>query len=188
MSILLGSNLRRKLLAYTFTHPDETYYVRELAGIIDVDVGNLSRELKRLEKEGLYKHYSKGNIKFYSLSKDYPLYEELKTVIYKTEGVIGTIKKIVNKYKGITLAVIYGSYAQDRVTKTSDIDLIVVGEFRKNKFMHDIRSLETKLNREINYTLYGDEEFGRERNKNGAFLEMVLKNKIIILKGELSDK
>lgn len=50
---LLNSKLKRKLLTYSFTHPEESYYVRELASLIQEDPGNLSRELKRLEDEGL---------------------------------------------------------------------------------------------------------------------------------------
>ena len=36
------------------THPDEYYYVKELASIINEDAGNLSRELSKFEEEGLY--------------------------------------------------------------------------------------------------------------------------------------
>jgi hypothetical protein len=42
--LLLALKLRRKLLAYSFTHPDETYYVRELSHPINEDPGNLSKE------------------------------------------------------------------------------------------------------------------------------------------------
>ena len=48
--ILLENKLRKKLLTYSFTHPDESYYVRELANLIGMDAGNLSRELKNLRK------------------------------------------------------------------------------------------------------------------------------------------
>ena len=54
MSVLFNTKLRRKLLTYSFTHPDEDYYVRELSSLIDEDPGNLSRELRVLEGEGLY--------------------------------------------------------------------------------------------------------------------------------------
>lgn len=187
MSILLGSKLRRKLLAYSFTHSNESYYVRELASIIDEDAGNLSRELKKLEEEGLYKSHSKGKVKFYSLCKGYPLYDELKRIVFKTEGVEGILKRLVSKYKGISLAFVYGSYAYNKVRKMSDIDLIVVGTFPQNKFMHDICAIESKLNREINYTAYTKKEFSKERYKEGGFLNIVLKEKVLALKGNLHD-
>jgi predicted nucleotidyltransferase len=186
MLLLLKTNLRKKLLTYSFTHPDENYYVRQLASIIDEDAGNLSRELRVLEEEGLYNSYSKGNVKFYSLNENYPLFNELKKIISKTEGVEGSLKDLVSKYKGISTAFIYGSYAKNSEKKTSDIDLVLIGNFLQNKFTRQIRKLESKLSREINFSSYTEEEFQNERKKQGGFLNIVLKDKIIILKGKLN--
>ena len=188
MFILFNTRLRKRLLTYSFSHPDEEYYVRELAGIISEDPGNLSRELRRFEKEGLYKSFSKGGLKFYSLNKDYPLFKEIKKIIFKTEGIEGAIRKIVSRYKDITFAFIYGSYAKNMERKTSDVDLILIGSFPVNTFTREIRNLESELNREINFAHYSKEEFDSERQKKGAFLDIVLKNKIIILKGKLDVK
>ena len=74
MLLSLNTNLRRKLLSYSFSHPGENYYVRELSSLIDEDPGNLSRELRKLEEEGLYVSFTKGGAKFYSLNKRYPLF------------------------------------------------------------------------------------------------------------------
>lgn len=186
MAILFRTKLREKLVTYSFTHPDEHFYVRELAGLIDEDAGNLSRELRKLEKEGLFDSSSKGNIKFYSLNKSYPLFQELKQIVFKTEGVEGSLRDLVHKYKGISFAFIYGSYAKNKEKKTSDIDLAIVGEFPRNEFTRQIRDLESKLNRDINFTSYAEGEFTKERKKEGSFLNMVLKGKIIILKGKVN--
>jgi len=186
MSVLLNTKLRKRLLTYSFTHPDEDYYVRELSGLIEEDPGNLSRELRILEEEGLYISVTRGRLKLYSLNKKYPLFRELKKIIFKTEGVEGTLKGVVGRFKGISVAFIYGSYARDREKKTSDIDLIVVGEFSRNKFTGEIRALELKLNREINFTIYTQEEFGMERRKEGGFLNLILKERVVILKGILN--
>ena len=183
MFLLLNSKLRRKLLTYSFTHPDENYYVRELSHLINEDPGNLSRELKRLEGEELYTSVTKGRVKFFSLNKRYPLFEELKKIIFKTEGVQGSLKDLVQKYDGITLAFIYGSYAKNGERKTSDIDLVVVGAFPRDPFTRRVRQLESQLNREINFAAYAKSEFAKERKKEGGFLNLVLKDKIIVLKG-----
>jgi predicted nucleotidyltransferase len=186
MSVLLNTKLRRKLLAYSFTHSDENYYVRELASLVDEDPGNLSRELRKLEAEGLYASFIKGRERFYSLNKSYPLFRELKKIIFKTEGVEGSLKEIALKHKGIALAFIYGSYAKNKEKKASDIDLVAVGKFNRDHFTSDIRNLEAKLNREINFTVYTEDEFERERKKEGGFLNLVVKDKIVILKGRIN--
>lgn len=186
MTLLFNTRLRQKLLTYSFTHPDEEYYVRELASLIDMDTGNLSRELKKFEKEGLYRSFSKGGLKFYSLNKSYPLFKEIKNIIFKTEGVEGSIRHLVSRYKWISGAFIYGSYAKNKEKKVSDIDIILVGKFSLNTFTREIRKLESELNREINFTYYSKEEFNKEKQKKGAFLDIILKGKIIMLKGVLN--
>ncbi|MDP2653112.1 MAG: nucleotidyltransferase domain-containing protein [Candidatus Omnitrophota bacterium] len=187
--VLLGSSkLRRKLLAYSFTHPDEGFYVRELASLIGEDAGNLSRELKRMEAEGLYQSIPKGPLRIYTLNKAYPLFKELKEIVFKTEGVEGSLRELVRDVPGVDLALLYGSYAKGTEKGSSDIDLIVVGKFPRNDFTRAIRALESKLNREINFTAYTPEEFAQEGRKQGGFLSLVLKDKIILLKGHLNGR
>jgi len=89
------------------------------------------------------------------------------------------------KHKGISLAFIYGSYAKNKEKKTSDIDLVIVGKFSLDDFIGQIRDLEAKLNREINFSSYKKEEFAKEKNEKGGFLNLILKDKIIILKGQI---
>ncbi len=181
---LLNSKLKRKLLTYSFTHPDESHYVRELASLIREDPGNLSRELKRLESEGLYTSAVKGRVKIFSLNKRYPLFKELKTIVSKTEGIRGSLQNLVRRYPSITLAFLYGSYAKEKEKKDSDIDLVIVGEFAHGPFTREVRALESKLNREINFTHYVPREFEEERKKEGGFLNLILKDRIMVLKGD----
>ncbi|MDD5258361.1 MAG: nucleotidyltransferase domain-containing protein [bacterium] len=186
MSILINTKLRKSVLTYFFSHPDENYYVREIAAIINDDPGNLSRELNKLEKEGLFKSFIRGNSKYYSLSKEYPLYKEIKEIIFKTEGIEGSLRNIIAKYKGISLAFIYGSYAKENENKSSDIDLLVVGQFPLDEFTRKVRNLESKIGREINFTHYDKDEFKKETAKSGSFLNLITNGKIIILKGEVN--
>ena len=106
MSVLLGTKLRKNLLAYSFNHPEESFYVRELSGLIQEDPGNLSRELRRLEEEGIYSSRTRGNVKFYSLNRSYPLFREVKKIVLnsadgknraKANSVINNSKKSKSK-------------------------------------------------------------------------------------------
>jgi len=106
MSVLLGTKLRKNLLTYSFGHPEESFYVRELSGLIQEDPGNLSRELRRLEEEGIYSSRTRGNVKFYSLNRSYPLFREVKKIVLnsgdgknraKANSVINNSKKSKSK-------------------------------------------------------------------------------------------
>jgi len=185
MHALLKTQLRRKLLSYTFTHDDSSYYVRELAGLIEADPGNLSRELNKLKDEGIYTCVTRGKEKFYSLNKAHPLFSELKSIVFKTVGVEGILRDAVVRHKGIGKAFLYGSYAQAKEKASSDIDLVLVGDFDRDLFTKDVRDIEKRLDREINFTSYTTKEFNKESKNKGSFLNMVVHGKIILLKGGL---
>ena len=188
MTPFTNSKLRSRLLAYFFTNPEKSLYVRELGIILGLDPGNLSRELRTLEQEGIFTSYTKGQTKFYSLDKKYPLFSDLKNLIFKTEGVEGSLRQLVSEYAGIALAFIYGSYAKGKERGSSDIDIVVVGSFPRDDFTRKLRALEAKLNREANFNSYTNAEFAKDSKKDGGFLNVVLKDKVILLKGNLDDR
>jgi predicted nucleotidyltransferase len=95
----------------------------------------------------------------------------------------GELQRLINSFKGISFSCIYGSYAKDKLRKKSDIDLLVVGIFNEEKFIVELNKLEKKFGREINFSSYSEYEFNEEKNKKGSFLNVVLSDKIILLKG-----
>lgn len=111
MSLLLKTRLIRKLLDYSFRHPDKDYYVRELASLINEDPGNLSRQLSKLEIEGLYISRSRGKEKFYSLNKAYPLFNEFKKIILNSEG-----DKEANKTASADVYIVAGPNGSGKTT------------------------------------------------------------------------
>lgn len=180
------SKLRNKIYTYAFTHIDEKYYVRELAVLIGEDAGNVSRELKKLSEEGIFLFSVKGREKYYFLNKKYHLFEDFRSIVFKTEGVEGSIRGIVSSLNDIKTAFIYGSFAGGKEKNSSDIDLalVVTDSFEENPFIKKISSIEKKLGREINYVIYGEKEFVEKRQEQGGFLNKVLEDKIIVLAGD----
>lgn len=187
MAFFNTDKLRDKLLTYTFSHSDEEWYIRQLAALVLGDPGNVSREIRQMEKEGLFLAKKKGNMKLVGLNPRYPLFQEMKTMIFKTKGVEGALRTLVADHKGLTRAFIYGSYAKGKETATSDIDLLVVGTLVEETWMREIHELEKRLNREINYTHFSEREYAAKAKETGGFLALVLKGKIIRLKGSVHD-
>ena len=138
-----------------------------------------------MEKEGLFQSRARGRLKLYRLDPKCPLYSELKQIIFKTEGAEGSLREISNRFPNIGIALIYGSYAKGEEKAASDIDLIVVGKPDRKLFTREVRKLEDKLQREINFNIYTKDEFQKKRGEKGSFLAQVLKGKKIMLKGEL---
>ncbi|MFZ3085695.1 MAG: nucleotidyltransferase domain-containing protein [Candidatus Hydromicrobium sp.] len=184
------SRLRNKILLHFFTNPDDEKYLREIAIILGEDPGNLSKEMSKLGKEGIFLSADRGKQKYFSLNKKYPLFEELKSIIFKTIGIQGSLYKIVNEVVGIIFAFVYGSFAKSEESALSDIDLcliIDIGYFNENIFLEKINDLENRISREINYIYYSEKEWYRMVKEKDSFILSILDNQKIMLKGEESE-
>jgi len=181
---LTKSTLRKKLLAYFFTNPEGECYVREIAKLINVDPTNLSRVLRNFETEGIFVSAKQGNEKYFSLNRNYALYQELKSTVFKTIGAKGAIESMIKNLKGVERAFIYGSYAKSVEHAASDIDLCVITDkekFKEGPFLEGLHALEKQLGREINYILFTKEEWRAKERTGDSFVLGLLKNKRIEL-------
>lgn len=181
------SELRKKLMLYFFANSGVSLYVREIAQILNIDAGNLSKELSRLERMGAFTSKTRGNQKYYRINKAYPLYSELRSIVFKTIGIEGGLRSILNGLEGISCAFIYGSFAEGKEHPESDIDLLVVGKIDEDKLITRIDAFEKELGREINYNIYPPLEFKRRIEKNDSFITNVVKRKKIMLRGDLNE-
>jgi len=179
----LRSKARRRLLAYYFANPAARLHLRDLAGRLNVDPSNLSKELGRLEREGLFRADVNGRQKYFQLNRSYPLFNEVRSIVAKTIGVVPLIGESLKKIEGIEEAYLYGSFARGQQDSASDIDVLVIGAPRTDTLAELVRKLERQLGREINYTLLSAKEFGARRARKDAFLTNIWHNKRVCLIG-----
>jgi len=187
ISRLFKSKTRKELFRLYFTNPDQEYYLRELERLLHIPVSMVRKELTRLEAEGIFISHKKGNSIYYLLNQSYPLYEELKSIVFKTIGIQGLLRESLGKMKGIELAFIYGSFAKREESAQSDIDLLVVGTPDDAGLTREIGKLEKKLKREINYTLFKKAEFKQKIKEKNSFVTDLLHNSKIVLIGDHHD-
>jgi predicted nucleotidyltransferase len=181
----LRSQTRRRLLAYYFTNLDARLHVRDLAGRLQLDPSNLSKELRRLEREGLFCSEVSGRQKYFRLNRRYPLFREVRSIVAKTIGAVPRITAALRGIPGIEEACLYGSFASGRQDAASDIDLLVVGAPHGEKLADAVRQVERFLGREINYTVLSRREFVSHRARKDAFLESIRQNKRVELIGPI---
>ncbi len=177
----LRSKARQRLLAYYFTNPTARHHLRELAKRLSIDPSNLSKELRHLEREGLFQSEVSGRQKYFRLNRDYPLFDEVGGIVAKTIGAVPLIAQCLDKIEGISQAYLYGSFARNQQDAASDIDVLVIGNPKGAALAEAMQKLERQLGREINYTVLTREEFESRRNRKDAFLENVWHNKRVPL-------
>jgi predicted nucleotidyltransferase len=183
----LRSELRRRLLTFFYVNRSARVYVRQLAVAIQADSTNVSRELARLEKEGLLRSELEGRQLYYSLNRDSPVLKPLFALLQGSIGIRPTLTPILQAVSGIHSAWIYGSFAKDEADARSDIDLLIVGQPEQARLAAEIRKAEKALHREINYTVLSPRELARRLKKNDPFIADVWNGKRIRLIGSDDD-
>jgi len=169
-----------------FSHSDKRFYLRELEKKTGENINALRRELQNLLKANLLISYKEGNLKYYAINKKFPLYAELKRIIYKTIGLNNYLREKLADYGSIKLAFIYGSIARDEERINSDIDLLVVGDINEDELNRLVSDIEEDINREINYLLMSQKEFHKRIADREPLLKRILNEKKIMLKEGLN--
>jgi predicted nucleotidyltransferase len=152
-----------------------------LAERLGIDPSNLSKELGRLEREGLFGSEVSGRQKYFQLNREYPLFDEVRKIVAKTIGAAPVIAQSLKRIEGIDKAYVYGSFASNQQDAASDIDVLMIGAPREEVLAQAMLKLERQLGREINYTVLTPKEFKSRRARKDAFLEDVWHNKRIPL-------
>jgi predicted nucleotidyltransferase len=181
------SRIRRDLLALFYTNPGQKYYLRELSRLLDCSVGSLRRELLKFQVDGLFLTERRGNLVFYSLNTGHPLYGEMKGIVAKTVGVVGSLKQALKSVPCVQVAFIYGSFASNRENPTSDIDVFIIGDASLMELSKVLRGVQKRLMREINPTLYARDEYLKRKAEGGGFIEGILTKPKIMLIGTMDD-
>jgi len=181
------SKIRESLLVLFFTNPQKRYYLRELERLLDFSAGSIRRELLKLSDDNLFETEKIGNLLYYSLNKNHPLFDELKSIVSKTAGIEYSLRRKLSKIRNIKVAFIFGSFASKKEGKESDIDIMIVGNPDITKLNRKISFLENKLKREINPVIYSLKEYKLKKKENRQFILDVLKKPKILLIGKESD-
>ena len=187
MEKLFTSKTRAKLLTFLLTQPKKEFYLRELQREVGENVTSVRRELENLKELGLVNERKGGIQKFYSLNKNHPIYEELRRIIHKTEGVGKVLKDRLGKLAGIEYGVIYGSFAKGTEIEGSDVDLMVIGSVDEKKLLEQIRKAEGEIGREVNYILWSEREFKRKIKEKNGLLMNIVKNPVIEVIGDINE-
>lgn len=178
MNLKLTKN-QSLVLSILFANPGKSFYLRELAKMLNKEPGVFQRDINNLAEEGLLDSAFRGQSRFFKLNKKYPLFSEIQSIVKKTCGLEKMLAEELCKIKNIRKAFIFGSFANNTQDSFSDVDLIIVGSPDQYKLNTILKSIEKKFHREINYTLYSVKEY--QNKKTGAFLKSVLISKRIDL-------
>ena len=180
-------NGKGEILNLMFLNPDKKYYLAEIAKILGKEPSAYQKYIENFIREGIFCNERVGNMRFFWLKKDYQLYDEIKSIISKTIGIEARLKTLLKKIDSVKIAFIFGSFATDKFTGSSDIDLFIIGEENQNTIIERITKLELEISRNINYHIYSKEEVLNKIDIKNDFINNIFSRKIILLKGDINE-
>ncbi len=185
LSSILFGKARRAILSLLYSHPDESFYLRQIARVTGVGLGPVQRELKQLTDAGIIRRSVQGRQVYFQANQDCLIFRELKSLIAKTAGVAEILNAALAPIADrISAALVYGSVARGEESSRSDVDLLVVGDVAFAEVVKVLRDAQERLGREINPTVYPVEEFRSRAAENHYFIHSVLNGEKIFVIGD----
>lgn len=152
--------------------------------------GGVQRELARLVAAGLILRVPDGQQVYFSANPESPVFDDLRNLLAKTAGIADVIRSALAVFRtrgSIRIAFLYGSVASRSQKTTRDIDLMIVGRITLARLLPGLRSLQGRLGREINASIYAPEEFKLKYARREHFIRRVTERPRIMLVGTGND-
>jgi predicted nucleotidyltransferase len=180
---LISSSSRVKVLRLLLLNEGRRYYQREIAELAGLPVRAVQRESARLTEIGLLHRIEDGNRVYFQANPACPIFPELKRILLKTLALESLLSEALARHGQVEVAFIYGSYAANRETATSDVDLFVIGSISGRQLSTTLRPLQSEIQREINYHLVTPEDFRERLERGDGFLRNVIEGPKVFVVG-----
>jgi DNA-binding transcriptional ArsR family regulator len=120
---ILSSKVRAEIFRLLFGLSDHPLHMRELARRSGFAIGTVQTEMQKLSRLDLVDRHQDGNRVYYQANKSHPLYADIRQLVYKTTGLVDTLKQALDGQKDIEAAFVFGSAATGNLAAESDVDL-----------------------------------------------------------------
>ncbi len=181
----LFGKTRQALLSLLYTRADEAHLQENLIRLAALGRGTVQRELEFLVRAGVAHRMVRGRQVYFEANPDSPIYKELRGIIVKTAGVADTLRiALAPLAKRIRTAFIYGSVARGRERRSSDVDVLVIGDVSFSETAEALTRTQDAIGREVNPSVYPPAEFRAKLAARNHFLVSVLKGEKIFLIGD----
>lgn len=185
LSDIITSKVRVKMLELFYSNLTEMYHVRGIVREIGEEINAVRRELENLEKVGILKKEPRGNRIYYFVRLDYPCFGDLLSFVAKSTGLGRVIIDSRSKLGKISTVMFSGKFVRMKPRKKEeDVDILVVGEVVLPELAMIIRAFESKLEREINYTVMTREELDFRKKRRDPFLQGIMAGSRVMIIGD----
>ncbi len=168
---LFTSTTRVKLLTIFLLNPEQEFFIRELTRELNEQINSIRRELDNLRRLGLLRAREKNRKKYYTVNKNFLLFNELKAIVVKGISNKDEITKRIAALGTVDVLIFSGIF----VNRDSLIDLLIVGEIDKEK-LEDYLNNELDTSRPIKFSIMTRDDYLYRRKCYDKFLMELLQS------------
>lgn len=188
LSDIITSRVRIKIIELFFSDIKEIYHVRGVVRETGEEINAVRRELDRMEKAGILKNENRGNRLYYWVRNDYPMYEDLLSMVAKSTGLGKELIESKSKIGKINYLMFSGKFARMMERgKDDEVDILVVGDVDLPELAKIVRKEESERGYEINYTVMTRDELLFRRKRRDPFLLSIMADSRIMIIGDQED-
>jgi len=181
---LFVSEVRVNILKLLLLNPKRGFHIRAVVRQVNAEINAVRRVLDNLFEIGLVTRRQSSNKIFYQVNTQHPFYQDLLSLVAKEEGIGAAIIKNEKKLGDVEYAVLSLSFLRGRKSTALDVDLFMVGDINVDLLKNIVKEEESKINREINYSIMSSEEFFNRKRTNDPFIYKILTQSRTMLIGD----
>ena len=183
---ILSSRVRAEIFRLLFGCTSPELHNREIVRRAGLSESAVRQELGKLTRLDLIVRRKDGNRIYYKANKSHPLYQDIKQMVLKTNGLVDILNSVLPKPE-IHVAFVFGSLAKGTETATSDIDIMIIGEIGLRKLSRLLAGISEQLGRELNPHVMTVIEYKKRLKTNDHFVTHVLSGSKLFVVGTKDD-
>jgi predicted nucleotidyltransferase len=178
---LFDKYVRWRILGHFLSHPNTSYYIKEVARMLGVSSGSVSTAVRFLSEGGLLIREEQDRVHPYRLNLDHPLATPLRKA-YGLLVVLSSrpVERLLDADSNVVSIALYGSYADGSYDEWSDIDLLVVTSTKRDELLEAVADLERDLGRPVNVSLFKLSEWRELLGRGDVFYKKVVQNHVML--------
>lgn len=171
---LFGKKALVNILTFFLEKPKTKLNQKELKQKLKLAKATATKWLKVLEKQNFIKVEKIGVTKLYTLNRENPIIKQLKRL--NTLSNLIKIKDITDKFN--VKVYLYGSAARGEDVEESDIDILIIGNIKKEQIIREINNLANIIKKQIKVQIFSQQRWSKLAREDKAFYERVEKDKV----------
>ncbi|MCW1930430.1 MAG: winged helix-turn-helix domain-containing protein [Candidatus Kerfeldbacteria bacterium] len=169
---LFGSRSRVRILQLLMLHPEQRFYIREIARMLNEQMNAVRRELNNCEKLGIVTASEHQRKKYYSVAANHNMIPFLRNLLVTAlwtydEAYIKALTEAGTVSGLLVLGFFMGNH------NDAPVDVCIIGDISSDKVRPLVEVWEKELHTHLRYTMMAKDEYAYRLSVSDRFLHSI---------------